>query len=82
MPGLLCKLDLEKVYDHVNWEFLFYLLHRSGFGEKWGAWIAFCISIVRYSVLVNGKPFEFFSSTRGIQQGDLLSPFLFVFHGG
>jgi hypothetical protein len=37
--GLLCKLDLEKVYDHVNWDFLLYLLQRCGFGEKWRAWI-------------------------------------------
>ena len=24
--GVLCKLDIEKVYDHVNWEFLMFLL--------------------------------------------------------
>jgi hypothetical protein len=34
-PGVLCKLDIEKPYDHVNWDFLLYLLRRSGFGEKW-----------------------------------------------
>jgi hypothetical protein len=34
IKDLLCKLDLEKAYDHVNWEFLLYLLERSGFGEK------------------------------------------------
>jgi hypothetical protein len=31
---LLCKLDLEKAYDHINWAFLLYLLQRCGFGEK------------------------------------------------
>jgi hypothetical protein len=33
-PGVLCKLDLEKVHDHVNWVFLLYLLKRCGFREK------------------------------------------------
>jgi len=31
---LLCKLDLEKAYDHVNWDFLLYMLQRCGFGER------------------------------------------------
>jgi hypothetical protein len=42
-PGLLCKLDMEKAYDHVSWDFLLYLLRRCGFGQKWCSWIEFCI---------------------------------------
>ena len=55
-PGVLCKLDMEKVYDHVDWSFLLYLLRRCGFGEIWCSWIQHCISLVRFSVLINVFP--------------------------
>jgi hypothetical protein len=32
--GVLCKLDIEKAYDHVNWNFLLYMLRRCGFNDK------------------------------------------------
>ena len=35
MPKLLCKLDVEKDFDYVNWSFLMNLLERSGFPDKW-----------------------------------------------
>jgi hypothetical protein len=76
--GVLCKLDMEKAYDHVNWNFLLYLLRRCGFGEKWCMWIKQCISTARFSVLINGSPVGYFGSSRGVRQGDRLSPFLFV----
>jgi hypothetical protein len=76
-PGVLCKLDMEKAFDHVNWNFLLYLLRRCGFGEKWCMWIKQCISTARFSVLINGAPCGYFGSSRGVRQSDPLSPFFF-----
>ena len=33
--GILGKLDIEKVYDHVDWSFLLIVMQKTGFGEKW-----------------------------------------------
>ncbi|RVX10791.1 LINE-1 retrotransposable element ORF2 protein [Vitis vinifera] len=76
--GVLCKLDLEKAYDRINWDFLLSVMQRMGFGEKWIGWIRWCISTASFSVLVNGSPTGFFRSSRGLRQGDPLSPYLFV----
>ena len=78
VPGLICKLDVEKAFDHVSWSFLLQMLERSGFSAKWRQWIFFCLSIVRFSIFINGSPCEFFGSSRGLRQGDPLSPLLFV----
>ena len=57
---ILCKLDIEKAYDHVEWSFLLAVLEKMGFGEKWCRWIKWCLSIARFSVLVNGTLIRFF----------------------
>ena len=49
-----------------------------GFGSWWLSWIKWCISTASFSVLFNGSPVGFFPSSKGLKQGDPLSPYLFV----
>lgn len=69
---------MEKAFDHVSWDFHFYRLGRCGFGRRWCKWSTHRVSTARLSVLVHNSPVIFFNSSRGLRQGDLLSPFLFV----
>ena len=57
---------------------MFYLLERMGFGDRWRRWLKTCVSTICFSVLVNRSPAGFFGSSRGLRQGDPLSPLLFL----
>ena len=46
--GLMCKLDIQKAYDHVNWPTFLNTLNQMGFGSKWMKWIEVCIKIVYF----------------------------------
>ncbi|XP_075099099.1 uncharacterized protein LOC142175984 [Nicotiana tabacum] len=77
-PNVVMKRNMTKAYNRLSWLFLTKVLRKMGFCERFIRLIFGIVSNNWYSVLINGQPYGFFKSTRGVKQEDPLSPTLFI----
>nr|GEU71371.1 RNA-directed DNA polymerase, eukaryota, reverse transcriptase zinc-binding domain protein [Tanacetum cinerariifolium] len=73
LNGMILKVEIEKAFDSVKWDYLDETLKAFGFGSKWHNWISSCLNNAMGSVLVNGSPTLEFQFYKGLKQGDRLS---------
>jgi hypothetical protein len=75
---LLLKVDIAHAFDSVSWSFLLEVHGHMGFPRPWWDWISTLLATASTRVLLNGSPGDIIPHARGLQQGDRLSPMLFI----
>ncbi|XP_039063432.1 uncharacterized protein LOC120208157 [Hibiscus syriacus] len=77
-PRCALKINLQKAFDSLSWEFISYILKAIVLPNIFISWIECCFTEARYSISLNGSLVGYFKGQRGLRQGDPLSPTLFM----
>jgi hypothetical protein len=75
--SLILKVDYEKAYDRVDWEFLEEILSSRGFGSKWIRWMMSLVKGGYVSLRINDENSPYFKTGKGLRQGGPLAPLIF-----
>jgi hypothetical protein len=71
-------LDFEKVFDKIEWGFLFTTLSKLGFNDTWVKWVRTLYHEASSAIKINGEAGLVFQLTRSVRQGCPLAPYLFI----
>ncbi|KAL6126211.1 hypothetical protein ACLB2K_074262 [Fragaria x ananassa] len=75
--NIAIKFDVRKAFDTLDWGFLLRVLEAFGFSNLFQDLIKTILGSAHLSILINGATEGFFTCSRGVCQGDPLSPILF-----